>query len=341
MVKKKDLQNIARNFNLRGWSRMNKGELIIFLNNYLFSPPILMPEWLTKKELQNLARKHNLRGWSGLNKEDLRNFIISQRRRTKNLMDLENLEISAPVLIPERGPFPVKPKPLPPKTEYEEWLEWLVNEPPPPPKPIQKWLWEMRDVVRSTAMRGYLKEMVIAGKPEELPREFFRRVRPQVASYLNREKITKVKLMLNCLMSKTNLQTGEYIEVTPSFNSDVKINLEGMNKFKLVDEMFEEVMVRMANYQKEGSNLQFEQFIELVIPFAKYEPLRGSSYMPLPGKLKNKKAIVNMKNEDNQCFKWCVTRALNQGSAHPERVTDELRKQSEKLDWSGISFPPL
>ena len=103
--------------------------------------------------------------------------------------------------------------------------------------------------------------------------------------------------------------------------------------------MFEEVMVRMANYQKEGSNLQFEQFIELVIPFAKYEPLRGSSYMPLPGKLKNKKAIVNMKNEDNQCFKWCVTRALNQGSAHPERVTDELRKQSEKLDWSGNKFP--
>ena len=104
-------------------------------------------------------------------------------------MDLENLEISAPVLIPERGfAFPSQSRHhqgSPPKTEYEEWLEWLVNEPPPPPKPIQKWLWEMRDVVRSTAMRGYLKEMVIAGKPEELPREFFRRVRPQVASYLN------------------------------------------------------------------------------------------------------------------------------------------------------------
>ena len=338
MVKKKDLQTIARNFNLRGWSKMKKGELIIFLNNYLFSPPIPVPEWLTKEELQNLARKHNLRGWSGLNKEDLRKFIINQRHKTKNLMDLENPEISAPVLIPEKGPFPM-PKARPLKTEFEEWLEWLENEAASPPKPIQKWLWEMRDVVRSTAMRGYLKEMVIKGKPGELPREFFRRVRPQVASYLGRERMAKVKLMLNCLMSKTNLQTGQYIEVTPTFNSDVKINLEGSDKFKLLDEMFEEVMVRMANYQKEGSNLQFEQVIELVIPFAKYEPLRGSSYMPLPDKLKNKKALVNMKNEDNQCFKWCVTRALNQVPDHPERVTDELRKQSEKLDWSEISFP--
>ena len=140
-------------------------------------------------------------------------------------------------------------------------------------------------------------------------------------------------------MSKTNLQSGEYIEVKPTFLSKNKANLEGSDAFEIVDEMIEEVMVNMANYQKEGSNLQFEEVIELVIPFAKYEPLRGSSFIPLPDKLKNKKAIVNMKNEDNECFKWCVTRALNQIEAHQERVTDELRKQSEKLDWGGISFP--
>ena len=277
-----------------------------------------------------------------MSKEELRKFLDSQRRSSKNLMDLENPEINAPVLVPEKAPFPAKKETDPAKKKQEDWLkwvEWLENEPEPPPKPIQQWLKELMDVVRSTAMRGFLKELVIKGKPGELLRDFFNRVRPQAASYIRQEKLTKVKLMLTCLLSKTNLQNGEYIELKRTFLSKNKTNLEGTDAFQILDEMFEEVMVNMANFQKEGSNLQFEEVIELVMPFVKYEPLRGSSFLPLPDKLKNKKAIVNMKNDDNQCFKWCITRALNQIEAHQERVTKELEKQSEKLDWSGISLP--
>ena len=46
-----------------------------------------------------------------------------------------------------------------------------------------------------------------------------------------------------------------------------------------------------------------------------------------------------MKNEDDECFKWCVTRALNPVENHPERTTQKLRKQAEELNWKGISFP--
>ena len=34
-----------------------------------------------------------------------------------------------------------------------------------------------------------------------------------------------------------------------------------------------------------------------------------------------------------------MTRALNPINKHSERVTDELRVQSEKLKWGGIEFP--
>ena len=37
----------------------------------------------------------------------------------------------------------------------------------------------------------------------------------------------------------------------------------------------------------------------------------GSSWVPLPKILASKKAIINMKNTDNQCFKWCIARAFN------------------------------
>ena len=46
-----------------------------------------------------------------------------------------------------------------------------------------------------------------------------------------------------------------------------------------------------------------------------------------------------MKNDDNLCFKWSVTRALNPVDVHPERITKELKDQSERLHWSGLKFP--
>ena len=348
MVTKKDLESIAQNIGARGWTGKKKDDLAIFINNYLFSPPIITLDWMRKEDLQAVAKKHNLRGWSRMSKEELRNFLDQeevrrrQRLQSRNLMDLEVPEINVPVLVPEKAPFPKKKTKLGEgQNEWLEWVQWLENEPEPPPKK-NKILGGAIEVTRNTAMRGFYKEMVLKQDdekfPDELPRNFFRRVRPQVVAYIRRERLSKVKLMLTCILSKTQ-ENGEYIEVEPTFLSKNKANLEGENPFKIFDEMVEEVMVNMANYQKEGSNLQFEKVIELVVPFARYEPLGGSSFMPLPAQLKNKKAIVNMKNEDEKCFKWCVTRALNQVDKNSERISKELRKAAEKLNWSGIEFP--
>jgi len=42
------------------------------------------------------------------------------------------------------------------------------------------------------------------------------------------------------------------------------------------------------------------------INISKYKPLKGSSYIDLPKEIKDKKAIRNSKNDDNECFKWAV-----------------------------------
>ena len=46
-----------------------------------------------------------------------------------------------------------------------------------------------------------------------------------------------------------------------------------------------------------------------------------------------------MKNNDDQCFKWSVVRALNPVAKNSERITKELKDQSERLDWRGLKFP--
>ena len=65
----------------------------------------------------------------------------------------------------------------------------------------------------------------------------------------------------------------------------------------------------------------------------KYEPLGVSSYIPLPMFLAAKKAIINLKNENYECFKWVITRALNPVENHPERIDRELRETSKVLNW--------
>ena len=83
-----------------------------------------------------------------------------------------------------------------------------------------------------------------------------------------------------------------------------------------------------------------ENPLSLDVHFTDHLPLRGSAYIELPKELKNKKAVINMKNEDQQCFKWCVTRALNPVNKDPQRITKLLREQSRmSLKWGGMKFP--
>ena len=70
----------------------------------------------------------------------------------------------------------------------------------------------------------------------------------------------------------------------------------------------------------------------------KYVQLGGSSYIPLPKFIAAKKAIINLKNEGDECFKWAITRALN-SVQKTERISKKRREKSEVLNWDGLKFP--
>ena len=89
-----------------------------------------------------------------------------------------------------------------------------------------------------------------------------------------------------------------------------EVNLPSTNLEDLNQRMAEKIFESIYSYNKEGF-YKFEKVLKLDIRMVDYIPLCGSSYIPLPKYLADKKAIINMQNEDNQCFKWCVTRALN------------------------------
>ena len=109
---------------------------------------------------------------------------------------------------------------------------------------------------------------------------------------------------------------------------------------ELYQEMTDVILEKIVNCNKEGTDLKFKQVLSLEIHLTMYEPLRGSSHIPLPPELSKKKATINMKNEDDQCFiMWSVTRALNIVDNHPEHIDINLIKATEKYNRDGITFP--
>ena len=97
-------------------------------------------------------------------------------------------------------------------------------------------------------------------------------------------------------------------------------------------------MDSLAIYQKEGSGWILDAILHLDLNMAKCTPLKGSSYIPLPKKLKTKKAIINVKNTDNKCFMWSILAALHPAAQHVDRKSHYIQFEHE-LDFSGIEFP--
>ena len=122
------------------------------------------------------------------------------------------------------------------------------------------------------------------------------------------------------MMENVDLKSGEVIAKEATFHSKTEVNLKNTNSNELFSKMKEIVLESLAKFQRQGSNWRFRSVLSLELHTVKYEPLGGSSYIPLPAFLAAEKAIINLKNEDDECFKWAITRALYPVEKHSECI---------------------
>ena len=292
MTKLHEWQAFARASGLRGWSRLKKDDLVIFL-------------------IENL--------WWGGGLDDPRMNKAARLRirkhKKKNPLDEKNPAIKVPVLIPEKRPFPSKaiPKVIEQNVEtVVDWLNWLENvedeslkkkiDPAVEKlkKEIEK-LWKKQLVVEEgkSAQKGFAKQFFIRGDDSVFPQEFLLKARGHVVKLLQENPQTKVKCVLNCKMSR--MIGDEEIVDEPFFLSRQKKNL-GTN-LEIVGEIKNKMIENMERFNRGGSNWTFEKVLFLEIHFVRWnplggkplggKPLRGSGWFALPPVLENKKALIN------------------------------------------------
>ena len=111
----------------------------------------------------------------------------------------------------------------------------------------------------------------------------------------------------------------------------------------IIQELFESLL---QNYEEnlqnkmKGSDFEFDGVNFLCYDFNKTSINRGGSYIDSPKWLKDKKSIINPKNNDNKCFQYAVTLALNLDKIKKktQRVS-KIKPFIEKHNWEEIDFP--
>ncbi|XP_050431043.1 uncharacterized protein LOC126839679 [Adelges cooleyi] len=100
---------------------------------------------------------------------------------------------------------------------------------------------------------------------------------------------------------------------------------------------FNKLLVEEEDMAGKGSGFSLEKIDGILVDVFQYSPFGGSSYIPLPEAIENRKATVNVQNTDQQCFRYSIL-AKHVTTANPHRVT-HYEGMTDRYNFAGISFP--
>ena len=192
-------------------------------------------------------------------------------------------------------------------------------------------------------LRGWQMD-VPHGHPQGAdPRAFLEEVELQIQKKLKEELKAlngglKFQLALKVDLEKANPDGSEEYTDPVLRHKQEAILQKGDIKAAL-HQAFPRVQETLEKWTQRGSGWVVDQVHTLWLDIARYQPLGGGSHINLPAAVKNKKAVVNMKNKDDHCLRWALRSAqfpVVHGN-HAYRPTKY--PTNDGLDFTGIDAP--
>ena len=97
-------------------------------------------------------------------------------------------------------------------------------------------------------------------------------------------------------------------------------------------------MQKLDDEQLEGSGFVLNGIVNVIMEVYKVNDIQASSWVELPEKYKNNKSVINIKNDDQFCFLWCIIAHLFPVEDHKNR-TSSYSMHTNKLILNGLEFP--
>ena len=115
-------------------------------------------------------------------------------------------------------------------------------------------------------------------------------------------EVTFVKMVTADSINKTTVS----IHKTAFFNGKAKTITKTNDIEPELNMSRQEIPNVIDKWVSEGSGWAINHIDSHYINVTTYKPLYGSSYIELPTELRNsEKRLINMKNKDAECFRWC------------------------------------
>ena len=192
------------------------------------------------------------------------------------------------------------------------------------------------------ALKGFTKSFEINFKNNKDPLVQLNNTIKSIANHIENTLISMkgVKFVETLKLTFTKMSDGETVYKTAYFNSPAQTIINDTQIELALKLSKQDIINKIAVWISEGSGWTIQSVDNHYINVVKYEPIKGSSYIKLPTELRNSaKGLINMKNEDNECFRWCHIRHLNPQDKYPQRIKKFDKQYIENLDYSGIEFP--
>ena len=151
------------------------------------------------------------------------------------------------------------------------------------------------------------------------------------------------KVQLIAEISFISLKPGSDEMCIMHMGSDNEEFMNGSDTDEIIKGLFESFLQKYEeNLQEEmkGSDFEFDGVNFLYYDFNKISINRDGSYIDSPKWLKDKKSTINPVNDDDKCFQYAVTLALNLEKIrkNPQRIS-KIKPFIDQYNWKDIDFP--
>lgn len=144
-------------------------------------------------------------------------------------------------------------------------------------------------------------------------------------------------------LSLQRTHEGEDVHISQWFRCSVRTLLESDDLLKQLSEATSEILSQFEEYIGMGSGWRFEEILQIHIASAKYSPIRGSSYIPLPKSLQSRnRFLVNVENKnDHKCLLWSVIAQLHPPPPETlnKRRINNYTPYEDRVNVSGMCWP--
>ena len=262
----------------------------------------------------------------------------------KDLEKLSKLELIK-LILKQQKPVPAPRKSV--KDMVQQYEDNIIQPPIPAPrtkKPSQAPTPEKRTIIAQVekAMRGYTKSFNIQLRDEMNPLIQLHKSR-QAINYLFKNLLIQTKgfkFVETLQVNFVKYSNDEKISKNGYFNSTTDLIINETDIKLSLQTSQQQILNKIAQWISEGSGWTIQSIENHYINIVNYQPFKGSSHIELPQELRNSaKGLINMKNKDNGCFRWCHIRHLNPQEKDPQRIKKVDKAYIDKLNYTGIEFP--